>query len=250
MNTHKIRIAAVSYLNSLPFIYGLNNSPVSEKIEIILETPANCTRLLKENKAEIGLIPSVTIKDLPGAEIISDYCIGGNGKVDSVILFSKTPVKEIKEITLDYQSRTSVALVSILCKNFWKIAPEYIPGLPGYEDNKKPAAKMIIGDRAFLPQPDYKFQIDLSEAWNKATGLPFVFACWVTIKKLENEFIREFNDALKFGLENIPEVIRLNSNKFSGITDPSVYLKKRIQYHLTPEMKKGLELFHFLNSRK
>src|SRR5215217_7144760 len=129
----KIRISAVNYLNSKPFIYGLENSAIRNEIELQLDIPSVCADKLEENKVDIGLVPVAILPELEEYHIISDYCIGADGEVGSVLLLSEVPLNEIKVIQLDYQSRTSVLLAQILAEKFWKIKPQWMDGEENFE---------------------------------------------------------------------------------------------------------------------
>ena len=115
----KIRVSAISYLNSIPFVYGLENSPLQSEIELSLDIPSECAKKLLENKVDIGLVPVAIIPQLKFSEIIGPYCIGANGPVESVCLFSQVPLNDIEEIQLDFHSKTSVQLVQLLSKKYW-----------------------------------------------------------------------------------------------------------------------------------
>lgn len=240
----KIKISVVSYLNSRPFIFGLKQSNLIDKIDLQLDTPSVCAHKLIDGKVDIGLIPVAVLPLLKEKYIISNYCIGAVGKVASVMLYSDVPLNKITNILLDYQSRTSITLVKILANNFWKINPEWIAAKTDFEKEVLgTTAAVIIGDRTFGLENKYKFSYDLAEEWKKFTGLPFVFACWVTNKQLPETFISEFNTALKMGLDMRPELIKElhKNNEFS--TNVDVYLNQNIDYHYDIAKKQALELF-------
>src|SRR6185369_11597556 len=112
--------------------------------------------------------------------IISDYCIGADGDVGSVLLLSDVPMSEIKNVLLDYQSRTSVTLAQVLADKYWRIKPRWTDAKENYErDIKGTTAGVVIGDRTFALKNKFKYTYDLSGEWKIFTGLPFVFACWV-----------------------------------------------------------------------
>jgi chorismate dehydratase len=111
-----LKISVVSYLNTIPFIYGLEQSGLAKKLDISLDIPSACADKLLTNKVDIGLVPIVVLKQIQNAYIISDFCIGADGAVDTVCLFSDVPINEIESIFLDYQSKTSVELLKILLK--------------------------------------------------------------------------------------------------------------------------------------
>lgn len=240
----KIKISAVSYLNSKPFIYGLEHSPIMEQIDLQLDIPSVCAAKLKEGTADLGLIPVAVIPQLPQHYIISDFCIGAEGKVASVMLYSDVPLNEIRKILLDYQSRTSVTLVQVLARHFWKIDPEWVRAGTDYEQSVSDStAAVIIGDRTFGLEGKYKYTYDLSEEWYKFTGLPFVFACWVSNKKLPEAFIASFNEALRMGLNKRPLIIEQIEATKKYATNVSEYLNKSISYELDERKKRALELF-------
>jgi len=240
----KIRISSVSYLNAVPFVYGLDHSDLKNEIELSLDIPSLCAKKLLTNEVDIGLIPVAVIPELKEYHIISDFCIGAEKKVGSVMLYSDDPLNEIRSVLLDHQSRTSVALVKILAEHFWKISPEWIEAKENYENEiKGSTAAVIIGDRTFGLESRYKYSYDLAEEWQKFTGLPFVFACWVSNKKLSDSFINKFNAAIQMGLENRPELIKSLESEKKYTIDIDNYLNSSISYSFDEPKKKALQRF-------
>ena len=240
----KYKVSAVSYLNTIPFIYGINQSDLKDKIDLSLDYPSVCAQKLIENKVDIALVPIVVLKENPQFIIISDYCIGANGNVDTVCLYSDVPLMEIQEIYLDYQSRTSVDLLKILCREYWNIFPKFKPSTEGFENKiKGKTAALIIGDRAFSANRKYNFVYDLSACWQEMTDLPFVFACWISNKEIDGDFILEFNKSLKMGIENLEESIKKESKNYPHCKNPEEYLNHKISYTLDEDKRKGMKLF-------
>ncbi len=243
----KIKVGIVNYLNTLPFLYGIENSDVISGIELIKDYPAKIADDLLQGKIDLGLVPVAVIPQMKEYQIITDYCIGCDGEVATVCLFSEEPIEKLKKVFLDYQSRTSVQLLKILLKEYWKLDIE-LEDTQG--DNFRSLIKgstggLVIGDRAFEQKRISAFQYDLGLAWKEMTGLPFVFAVWVANKKLPASFIQDFNEANKKGIEQIEEII--SQNHFSQI-DLEYYYKKNISYQFDDEKKKGMEKFLELNS--
>ena len=159
------KVSCVSYLNSKPFIYGIENSELLHhgEIELSLDIPKRCAEKLIMKEADIGLVPVATLALLDEYQIISKFCIGAVGAVHSVCLYSDVPLHEIDSIILDYQSLTSVNLTRILCKHYWKISPEFIQGDKDYiNDISNQKAGVIIGDRTFQLLDRYRYTYDLS----------------------------------------------------------------------------------------
>lgn len=240
MEKDKVKISVVSYLNSIPFVYGLENAE-NEQLVISKDIPSECAAKLIDGRVDIGLIPIAMINKVPNAEIISDYCISGNGKVASVLLVSNSPMEEITTIFQDHQSRTSVALAKILMRDYWKKEVVWLEENDNFLQPKNNEAIVIIGDRALKNYQQYKYVYDLSEAWKNHTGLPFVFACWVSNKKISNNLIGALNDAFKNSLLQIDNYCDIVITE-SDITGRD-YLTKYIQYELTDDARKGMNMF-------
>ena len=239
-----IKISAVSYLNTVPFVHGLKQSELIHSIDLQLDYPSICADKLINGTVDLALVPVAVIPKLKETYIISDYCIGANGAVDTVCLYSDVPIEEIESIGLDYQSRTSVALLKILLKEYWQLNPELIKADVGFEENiNGKHAALVIGDRAFSLNSKHSYIYDLSEIWKEMTGLPFVFAAWVANKKLPKDFIISFNKALEKGLSDIDTALALEGANYPNCTNPKDYLNNKISYTLDADKQKGMELF-------
>ena len=242
----KIKVGAVSYLNTKPLIYGFEQGRMKEEMDLIIDYPANIASFLVNDQIDIGLVPIAVIPSLKEHHIISDYGIGCDGEVASVCLFSEVPLPEIETILLDYQSRTSSALLKILLEEHWKISPHLVGGTEHYEKNiTGSTAGLVIGDRAIDQRLRSKYMYDLGSAWKEMTGLPFVFAAWVSNKKFPSEFVSAFNEANEFGLNNLDDVIRQNPHT---VFDLKRYYTELIKFKLNADMHRARILF--LNKMK
>jgi len=214
---------------------------MSEEMELVFDFPSNIARKLLNDEIDIGLVPVAVLPAMKEYHIIADYCIGCDGPVASVCLFSDVPLDKIEKMLLDYQSRTSVALLKILLKEHWKITPELIAAEKGFEQNiSGTTAGLVIGDRAFKQIPVSTYHYDLGLAWKEMTGLPFVFAAWVANKQLTGTFKTSFNIATAEGMKHIAAIA--NSNKCDEF-NLYQYYTKNINYVLNAEKQKGLALF-------
>ncbi|OKS86231.1 menaquinone biosynthetic enzyme MqnA/MqnD family protein [Mucilaginibacter polytrichastri] len=240
---NKLRISAVSYTNTKPFLYGINHTDIINKIELSLDIPADCAQKLIDDKADIGLIPVAAALNLPEWYIVSDYCIGAVGKVDSVFIFSNCEIHAVKTIQLDPESRSSNMLAKVLLKNHWNLAPKEVVNAPDYTKSTDVNTAFVqIGDRTFGKKDKYPFVYDLAEEWQKLTGLPFTFAAWISNKPISEEFIAEFNKSLQYGLDHREDLFKeLTMRNDFDIKD---YLMHKIDYPLTDDKKKALYLFH------
>ena len=202
------RIAAVSYLNTIPFIYGIRHEG-NLKAELLLAPPSGGYQNYLEGKADIALMPSAMVPTLKSTSIITDYCIGSSGIVRTVEIFSNVPIQQVRRIFLDPHSRTSVQLAGYLAANYWHIEPEWY-ALEDYTQvafAQKDDAFLLIGDKVFDHEGLFNYSYDLSQEWNKATHLPFAFAVWVARKGTPYEHIDALQRALTFGVESTWEAI-------------------------------------------
>jgi len=238
----KFKISAVSYTNTKPFIYGIQHTDFIDKIDLSLDNPTDCAQKLIDDVVDIGLIPVAATLSLPYWEIVASYCIGAVGAVNSVFVFSNCDIKDVKKLQMDPQSRSSNNLARVLLKNYWKLSPELIIGADDYAESINPGTAFVqIGDRTFGKTGNYKYVYDLAEEWQKFTGLPFCFAAWIANKPIPQEFVDEFNKALKFGLDHRAELFK-ELPKIANF-DVEDYLMHKIDFELTEDKKKALYLF-------
>lgn len=245
METEKIKISIVNYTNTLPFKWALKRSNLIQSIDLQEDIPSICAQKLKFKQVDLALVPVALLPELDQYYIVSDYCIGAIGKVDSVKLYSNVAIEKIKTVVLDYQSKSSITLTKVLFKHFWKREVNYLDAKPGFEKEiKQQNAAVVIGDRTFSLNGTFNFEYDLAEEWQKMTGLPFVFAAWVSIEKMDDHFVHEFNQVLKTGLNQISNAVYedLHSELISK-EQAIFYLTERISYHLDERKKKALQLF-------
>ena len=223
-------------------LHGIKQHPVLNEMELMEDYPARVAQLLIEGKIDMGLVPVAITTRLKEWHIASDYCIGAEGEVASVCIFSETPIENIETLYLDYQSRTSVRLAQVLLKEYWKKEVQIIDaaGEDFRSAIKGTTAGVVIGDRALEQRQKSKYVYDLATAWIEHTGLPFVFAAWISNKPLPKTFIDAFNEANALGISQVDEV--LQQVHFDAY-DMKHYFTQNISYKLTPQKRKGMDLF-------
>ena len=235
-------MGAVSYLNTKPLLYGIKKHPVIDEMELTVDYPAMVAQMLIDDEIDIGLIPGAATLKLKEWHIVGDYCIGSDGAVASVCIFSEVPMDQIKKVYLDYQSRTSVNLARVLLREYWKKDVDFIDasGEDFRNEIKGTTAGVVIGDRALEQSLHSTYIYDLAAAWKDHTGLPFVFAAWIANKKIPAEFEEKFNEANRLGLQHLDQVIV--ENPYPAY-DLMKYYSECVSYELDEAKKKGLELF-------
>jgi len=241
-----IRISAVRYANTYPLIFGLRKSGIELNADIKIDHPAECARKVRDHEADIGLVPVATIKNITGLEIVSNYCIGADGPVKTVLLLSNNNLDEIDTIYLDYRSRSSVALTRILAKEYWKKDFTWKETGSDFDFSHIPENEglVLIGDQCYELESNYKVRIDLADEWKKFTALPFVFACWVSNIDLDPGFIDSFNKALAYGVNNIAGAVDFyNEISIMPADILSRYLNKNIEFVLDDKKREAMKLF-------
>lgn len=223
-------------------IYGFTRTEIKDEVELIEEYPSRLAEMLKSDEIDIGLIPVAVLPEISNYRIVGDYCIAAEDEVASVCLFSEAPMNEIKTIYLDYQSRSSVALLKWLMKEYWGLHAELISATDDSFREKitGTTAGLVIGNRALQQRKISTFFFDLSSEWKKITGLPFVFAAWISKKEFSPEFIRKFNEANALGLQHIDEIAE--ANPFPWF-DLKKYYTFNISYLLDERKTQGMQKF-------
>jgi len=237
----KIRVGAVSYLNTKPLLYGIERAPVRKDIELVIDHPASIAAMLLKDEIDMGLVPVAVIPFMKDYYINGQYCIGSNGDVASVCIFSETPLEKVGRVLLDYQSRTSVQLARVLLKEHWRLNPELVDGGKDFREHiKGTTAGVVIGDRALEQRRLSPYIYDLAGAWKAFTGLPFVFAAWISNKPIDPGFIAAFDEANRQGIAHIDDVVAENPYPIFSLHD---YFTRHLDYSLDPEKRKGLQQF-------
>jgi chorismate dehydratase len=243
----RVRLGAVGYLNARPLTFGLDRSP---RFELRYDVPSKCAELLHQGTIDLGLIPSIEYLRRPGYSIVPGLAIASRGPVASVLLFTTKPIHEVRSIAMDTSSRTSVALVRVLCARRFGIAPALEPLGPDLAAMLgRCDAALIIGDNALLARGDnapLPVRIDLGEEWTAMTGLPFVWAFWAgPAGALSHDDVAALQEARDLGVQRPVEIAEAY---FPGRPDlqgvAASYLRDNIKYHLADDGKAALELFY------
>lgn len=240
-----LRLCAVSYLNTKPFLEGLNNYFSANELDVQTMIPSDCATAFVNGNVDVGLIPVGSLLDLKEVHLSDRFCIGASGKVDSVFLFSNQPISEINTVYLDHHSRSSNGLTKILFRHHWNKAIHYLQEDNYFQMIDGNRAGVIIGDRAIVMKDKYRYCYDLAYEWLKWTGLPFAFAVWVYDPiSVNHSWINRLEVAFEWGVNRIPEVANKWANEFMMTTERAEnYLSESIDYHFDTAKRKALTLY-------
>ena len=245
---NRFRIGAVSYLNTKPLVYGLQES--DDRFEVVFDLPSRLADRLAQRELDVALVPVIEAITNPIYTIVSDACIACRGPVRSVKLFSKVQPDSIRSLALDEGSRTSVALTKVILQQRFNNQPVFCP-LPIEESWRETNADaaLVIGDRAMnsLSDDDLPFcvEIDLGEFWNRWTELPFVFAVWAALPGTGLGLLDEaLSHARDEGLKNLDSMSASASQAY-GLSSSECrdYLEKQLHFTLGTREKMGLSQF-------
>jgi chorismate dehydratase len=240
-----VRLGAVGYLNARPLVYRLDRSP---NFSLRFDIPSKCAELLHAGDIDVGLIPSIEYLRGKSMAIVPDIAIASRGAVTSVMLYTRKPIEDVTSIAMDTSSRTSVALVRVLCAKLFKITPTFEPLGPNLDAMLAAHdAALLIGDPAlFQSIPASVTVIDLGDAWLRLTSLPFVYAFWAgRPDALTRSHVKELQDTRDRGLADAEIVAR---EYLEGAPARHAlgarYLRENIKYYLGDDERAGLELFY------
>lgn len=248
----RLRISAISYLNTAPLMWDFEQGAASRDFEISYTLPSACARALAEGTADIGIIPAAAYPQISGLQVLPDVAIASRRAVRSILLVSKIPIEQVRTVALDTSSMTSVALTKILFEKwlgggriFTPMAPEIDKMLAEHD------AGLMIGDPALKIDRSRYHTLDLAEEWIRYTGKPFVFAFWALRKQALHEadtaldLAATFGQSRDHGLANLDQIAREWAPRL-GISkaDAHSYLTENIHYQLDAGCLEGLQLFY------
>lgn len=241
----KLRVGAVSYLNTKPLVYRL--AEFAPQAELHYDLPSRLADDLAAGNLDVALIPSIEYFQHPGYRIVSNACIGCRGPVLSVKLLARVPFPRVRSVALDEGSRTSVALARILLQERFGIAPRLEP-LPISADpaETKADAVLVIGDRAIHAPPEGFVEAwDLGDQWCRWAELPFVFAMWTARAGVD---VAELSTALEQARDvGVAALDRIAASEADAVglsrADCLSYLRDNLHFYLGPREQRGLELF-------
>jgi chorismate dehydratase len=250
----KLRISAISYLNTAPLMWDFEHGDVGSEFDITYTLPSECAQALHQGRADIGIIPAAAYLLVNDLEILPGVAIASRRPVRSILLVSKVPVEKIRSVGLDTSSMTSVALTKVLFHQWGLLDVDYAPMAPDVDRMLAGHdAGLLIGDPALKIDRSRFVTYDLAEEWIRLTGKPFVFAFWVIRREAlrsggyGSDLATVFQDSRDHGLlpENVSFIAREWSPRVElSESDVKDYLTKHIYYWLDTGCLEGLKLFY------
>ena len=242
-----VRLGAVDYLNVRPLVYGLDQ--YGDALSLRFDAPAVCAELLDGGDIDLGMVPSITYLSRPGDRVVPGVCIGSDGPVASVALFHRGPLREVRSISVDTSSRTSVVLTQILCARRFEITPSFAPHTPELTAMlAKADAALVIGDPAlFVEHEALGLQkTDLGAEWTLMTGLPFVWAFWSGRQDAAPPaLVSILQESAREGMAHadaVAEAYLSDRPEWQGVGRQ--YLHENLMFELTPRAVDGLRMFY------
>ena len=256
----KPRISVVEYLNTAPLAWGFTDGPLRDRYTTSFAVPSECAEALRRGEADVGSIPAIEYQRINDLVILPGMAVAARGPVRSILVVAKRPIERARRIALDISSRSSAALVRLLCAGRWGIAPEFVEAAPDPEAMLAEAdAALLIGDPALrvalraeaspeeLPVRGYPavYLYDVAHEWREMTGRPCVLAMWVARRGVARpEVVADFLASRDYGLARIPEIAAAAAGQLDlPSRELERYLRENIQFSLDEESRAGLELY-------
>lgn len=265
----KLRISIVQYLNTAPLVRGFTHGPLQGKYDLSFTVPSLCAEALRGGEADVAIIPAVEYQRIPGLIVLPDLSIASKERVRSLLVLSKVPIRRAGSIALDNSSRSTQALVRILCDFRWNIEPRSTQAGPDAAEMLKDSdAALVIGDPALRiavaaetranPGPDGEWLCegktagipsverlhvyDVVREWWHMTERPAVLAVWAARPEAATpELSADFSASLDFGLAHLEEICAEASRELQlPERELLLYLRTNIDYSLDAENTKGL----------
>ena len=260
------RISSSSYSNTAPLIWSFLYGSERGKYELILDTaPARSAELLQQKRVDAAFVPAIAFQIIDDLLIVPNVCVGARESVKSVCLVTKgLELSDVKSVSLDVSSKTSVALTKIIFREFLGFEPLWKNSEPNVEKMLEESdCALIIGDPALLILDSKKtklelnnegqmandkgllFKFDLAELWKKYTDFGFVFAMWMANsdrKDIAKQI--DFAKARDEGLTHLHEIIANYENEIPLSREEfRNYLTQNISFEIDESMLKGLKLY-------
>lgn len=246
----KIRIGAVSYLNTKPLVYELES--LAPQTELILDYPSRLADQMSKGELDVALIPVIEYFRAGTYSLVPNISIASCGPVLSVTLFSRTPWTQIRRVALDEGSRTSAALAQVLLRKKYGVQAEVCPlPLDRPAEEADADAVLLIGDRAMHAcLPGFRHAFDLGQEWHDWTSLPFVYAAWAVRPGVDlGTVVDALHEAKRRGIENVGPIA---AREAPGLgLDAGFcrrYLANIIRFDLGPRELAGLHHYYMLAS--
>jgi len=250
VSSRKPRVCAVSYLNTVPLVWGLQHSPdpaLRDTFDLRFALPSACADQLASGQADIGIVPVIEMAR-QGLDYFPGTGIACHGPVRSILLISKVPFKEIRTLATDSGSRTSAMLSQVILAERFGVRPQVFSHPADLAEMLgKADAALLIGDAALRVDPDtLPFEtLDLGAEWVSMTGLPMVFAVWAGRKEIVREAYGQlFVESCRYGLAHMDDIVAAEApgRQFS----PDVvrrYLTHHIVFELGEKDYEGMRLY-------
>jgi chorismate dehydratase len=256
-------------------VRGFTHGPLRGKHTLSFTVPSQCAEALRSGEVDIAIIPAIEFQRIDGLVVLPSLSIASKKSVRSLLLVSKKPIHDVRRIALDRSSRSTQALVRILCAKRWHIAPEFFEADPDLPSMLRDAdAALLIGDPALrlaldseaaaksdgsgesifpaelagLPVSSPLFLYDMVEKWHALTGFPAVLALWAARPAaVTAAVIRDFQDSLAFGMQHLADISAEASRELNLPADKIArYLGENIDYTLDGENLRGLQRYYDL----
>ncbi len=273
----KLRISIVEFLNTAPLVWGFTDGPLEGRYELSFTVPSLCAEALRAGEVDLAIIPAIEYQRIPDLVMLPGMAVAAKNDVASILVLAKKPIEAVETIAMDTSSRSSVALVRLLCNGLWHISPEFIDMAPDPVAMLERAdAALVIGDPALAVRlrvdalaskkpsgqgccggdesehpvagVDTLFVYDVAQQWREMTGKPCVLAVWAGRREaITPEVVADFLASKEYGLSQMGEISEGAALKLDlSPCHLMRYLKRNINFSLDDENLDGLRHYYKL----
>jgi chorismate dehydratase len=181
-------VGCVSYVNAIPLVMRFEDLGEESPVRVLYDVPSKLPAMLEAGEAQAVLVSSIDALRIPGRRMAMGMCIGSDGPVKSVRLFSRVPPHEIRTLAHDASSLTSNRLAQVILAEAFDSRPVTQVLAPNLDEMLQAAdACVLIGDIGMAADGTGLHVLDLGEEWRRLTGKPFVWAAWIGGEDLMSE---------------------------------------------------------------
>jgi chorismate dehydratase len=271
----KLRVSVVEFLNTAPLVWGFTDGPLEGRYDLSFAVPSRCADDLRAGRVDIGVIPAIEYQRIDDLVILPGMAVAARSEVRSILVVARRPIERVRRFALDQNSRSSIALVRLLCRGLWGIDPEFVETAPDPGAMLADAdAALLIGDPALrvrlkvdalasktpgeggccggtddeqpVPGVETLFVYDVAQQWHEMTGRYCVLAVWAARRGVVTpEVLADFEASKAYGLAHIGDIAEGAALKLElPARALESYLRESIDYSLDADNLAALDVFY------
>jgi chorismate dehydratase len=249
-----MNLGHIDYLNCYPFYFHMFEKESLKGVRIFSDYPSMLNMMMAKGQLDMSPISSAACADIADdVLILPQFCLSSIGYVGSVILVSKVPIEDLnhKKVGITSASHTSVVLLKVLLKKYYRQEPIFIPTEPRPDLTDIDAALIIGNDAMVKISVPAQYVYDLGDLWLRKTGFPVVFAVFAVreniVSKFESEIqavISSYHTSLGYLEREKDSVIRKAKARYPDILYDIDHYYDLLEFQFTGNLKDALMSYY------